>query len=71
MRSMQVVLPRQPRLGTLLSVEFLQAPKVFSQPFTARVSRVSRHGPAGWIVDCEFVRPLNEQELHTPLASID
>jgi len=61
--TMQIVLARQPRIGTVLTVEFYRAARAFSPPFKARVTRVSKHPQKGWIVDCEFDPKFSEQEL--------
>src|SRR5205807_4115809 len=60
---MRIVLARQPRLGTLLTVEFFRAAKAFSAPFKARVTHVSKHPQSGWLVDCEFAKRFTDEEL--------
>jgi hypothetical protein len=66
--AMQVVLARQPRIGTVLTVEFFRAAKAFSTPFKARVTRVSKHPQNGWIVDCEFDPKFSDEELKIATA---
>jgi len=66
--SMQIVLARQPRIGTVLTVEFYRATKAFSAPFKARVTRVSKHPQRGWVVDCEFDRTFSDAELKIATA---
>lgn len=69
--SMQIVLSRHPRLGTLLTVEFFRAKKAFSAPFKARVTHVSKHPQSGWLVDCEFAKRFTDEELRTAITSAD
>ena len=67
--SMEIVLARQPRIGTLLTVEFFRAGKAFSAPFKARVTHVSKHSQSGWLVDCEFMNRFTDWELRTATAA--
>jgi hypothetical protein len=64
----RIVLARQPRLGMKLSVEFHRGRNTFSNPFTARVTRVSKHPQSGWFVDCEFAKKVTEEELKAAMA---
>jgi hypothetical protein len=66
--TMQIVLARQPRVGTVLTVEFFRAAKAFSAPFKARVTRVSKHPLNGWLVDCEFDPKFSDEELKIATA---
>jgi hypothetical protein len=64
-----IVLHRQPRPGMLLTIEFLRAPKNFAPPVTARVMQVRKHLRSGWLVECEFLRKLSDEELHAALTA--
>ena len=65
---LQVRLPRKPRLGMLLAVEFIRGPRVFSAPIVARVTGVKQE-PEGWLARCEWLAPLTQDGLQTMLAA--
>ncbi len=54
--------------GTVLVITLQGANQKLSRPMPVRVMHVRQESPDTWLLGCEFVRRINEDDLHALLA---
>jgi PilZ domain len=54
--------------GTVLVITLQGASQKLSRPLPVRVMHVRQENPDTWLLGCEFVRRINEEDLHALLA---
>lgn len=68
---MVLLLERRFEPKTLLSVALPETDHCYGSSLVARVIQVERHGNGRWLLDCEFLTPLDEEQVNTLLEAIN
>src|SRR5215831_12316876 len=64
LRGIAVIVPHRYEAGAMLSVVPEVLPQHLAPALEARVLRVTPHGDGLWMVGCELLTPLSEDDLH-------
>lgn len=64
-----IYLARKPRIGTLLSVEFISDDESYSPPILARVFGAKQQPEGHWLARCLFDEPMSPEALRALFPS--
>jgi hypothetical protein len=59
----RVTLARRPRIGTLVSIEFMRLNRTYAPAVFVRVAAVNQQPGGSWLAHCEWTAPMTEDAL--------
>jgi hypothetical protein len=63
----RVTLPRRPRIGTLVSIEFMRLNRTYAPAVFVRVASVNQQPGGSWLAHCEWTAPMTDDALQSLL----